>query len=607
LQAQGRREEALACYEASLRLNPQQPMAYLNLGAVLQQQKRFKDAEDAYRGALRIKPDFALAAVQLGNALRAQGKTADAIASFRKAIEINPDNADIHYNFGLALQDCGRFEEAIASYRNALRLKPDRADIYVWLASAHQAKSDYPEAIANCQEALRLKPDYAEAHHGLAVSLIAMGRQDEAVLSYQQAVRFKPDYADAYLGLAVTSMTLNNPEAASSYCDKALQLEPTNANAVALAANIAKHRGDTERAFQLLSPLLDARVEQVNVSLAFAIISKDLGRQEQAIAMMEKHLAAGNILGVSSRSNLHFALGKLYDGIKQYDKAFSHYQQGNALKTLTFDQTEYAHHIERHIAIHSHDFMAHMPRASVISDRPVFIVGMVRSGTSLVEQILSSHPDVHGAGELPDIIQITNGLQDFLGAGAPYPECLPLLKQEHLDALSQHYLEHLKQISPDARRVVDKMPGNFMHLGLIEMLFPEARVIHCMRDPVDTCLSAYFQDFSRSHPYAYDLSNLGAFYRAYLKVMAHWRKILRLPLFELQYEDLIANQEQVSRALIEFCGLEWDDRCLQFHETQRFVGTASYDQVNRPLYKQSVARWKRYERHLGPLLAALKE
>jgi hypothetical protein len=237
----------------------------------------------------------------------------------------------------------------------------------------------------------------------------------------------------------------------------------------------------------------------------------------------------------------------------------------------------------------------------------VFIVGMVRSGTSLVEQILSSHPDVHGAGELPDIIQITNGLQDFLGASAPYPECLSLLKQEHLDALAQHYLEHLKQISPDARRVVDKMPGNFMHLGLIEMLFPEARVIHCMRDPVDTCLSAYFQDFSRSHPYAYDLSNLGAFYRAYLKVMAHWRKILRLPLFELQYEDLIANQEQVSRALIEFCGLEWDDRCLQFHETQRFVGTASYDQVNRPLYKQSVARWKRYERHLGPLLAALKE
>jgi hypothetical protein len=189
----------------------------------------------------------------------------------------------------------------------------------------------------------------------------------------------------------------------------------------------------------------------------------------------------------------------------------------------------------------------------------------------------------------------------------PYPECISLLTQEHVDSLAQRYLDHLDQLSPDSRRVVDKLPVNFMHLGLIELLFPEAHVIHCMRDPVDTCLSAYFQDFSSNHPYAYNLSNLGAFYQGYKKIMAHWRRVSNLQLFELNYEDLVADHEQVSRALIEFCGLEWDDGCLRFYENKRFVRTASYDQVNRPVYKQSVARWKHYESHLAPLIEALKE
>jgi len=198
-------------------------------------------------------------------------------------------------------------------------------------------------------------------------------------------------------------------------------------------------------------------------------------------------------------------------------------------------------------------------------------------------------------------------LPGMLKTSISYPECLSQLSQEHIDNLAQSYLNHLSEISPDARRVIDKLPGNFMHLGLIEILFPDACVIHCMRDPVDTCLSAYFQDFSSNHPYAYDLSNLGAYYQGYKKVMAHWRKVIHLPLFELNYEDLIANQEDISRALVDFCGLDWDDRCLQFHENKRFIRTASYDQVNRPLYKQSIARWKHYESYLEPLQSALNE
>jgi hypothetical protein len=248
-----------------------------------------------------------------------------------------------------------------------------------------------------------------------------------------------------------------------------------------------------------------------------------------------------------------------------------------------------------------------MPRARVQSDRPIFIVGMVRSGTSLVEQILASHPAVYGAGELPDVTEITRALPGLLGTDDRYPEFLPILNQEAVDSMACRYLDRLNQIAPGAMRVTDKMPGNFMYLGLIELLFPGARIIHCMRDPVDTCLSAYFQDFSNNHPYAYDLSNLGAFYRGYLKLMAHWRKVLHLPLLEVRYEDLVADQERISRTLIEFCGLEWDSRCMQFHDSRRFVETASHDQVNRPLCHHSIARWKNYERHLAPLLAELNK
>jgi tetratricopeptide (TPR) repeat protein len=412
---------------------------------------------------------------------------------------------------------------------------------------------------------------------------------------------------DAHLGLASVLLTQGKPEAARESCDKALQLDPANIDAIALSAYIAKRMGDTEKAFRLLAPLVQRGVEQVNVSVTFATVSRDLSRQAKAIELMEKTLGSNPALSVTGRTNLHFNLGMLYDNTRQYDKAFYHYRQSNMLKPLTFDQADYARLIERIIAIHSPESMARMPRARVHSDRPIFIVGMVRSGTTLVEQILSSHPDVHGAGELPAITEITRTLPAFLGTADRYPECLPKLNQEAADVMARRYVDRLAQIAPQAKRVTDKLPGNFMYLGLIELLFPGARVIHCMRDPVDTCLSAYFQDFSSNHPYAYGLSNLGAFYRGYLRLMAHWRKVIRLPQFEIKYEDLIADQERVTRSLVEFCGLEWDNCCLQFHETKRFVGTASNDQVNRPLYKQSVARWKNYEQYLGPLLAALRE
>jgi len=249
--------------------------------------------------------------------------------------------------------------------------------------------------------------------------------------------------------------------------------------------------------------------------------------------------------------------------------------------------------------------MASLPRASIRSERPLFITGMPRSGTTLVEQILSSHPDVHGAGELADIGEMAESLPARLGTQLQFPQCLSHVTTAHLDQLATGYLDTLERLSPDARRVTDKMLG-FIYLGLIELVLPGARIIHCVRDPMDTCLSGYFQDFSRSHPYSYDLHNLGVYYRSYQKIMHNWKNVLSLPIMEVQYEDMVTNQEVTSRKVIDFCGLEWDERCLDFHKNERFVGTASYNQVRRPMYKTSLGRWKKYEQFLEPLKKALQ-
>jgi hypothetical protein len=233
---------------------------------------------------------------------------------------------------------------------------------------------------------------------------------------------------------------------------------------------------------------------------------------------------------------------------------------------------------------------------------------MPRSGTTLVEQILASHPEGAGAGELPDVIGMATGLPRVLGVPEAYPECVADLDRAALDRLAEGYLKRVQGRFPDARRVVDKMPQNFLHLGLIALLFPKARVVHCVRDPLDTCLSCYTTAFAVPHDYARDLGHLGRYYRAYARLMQHWRRVfeaLDRPLLELPYEDVVADLEGRTRTLLAFVGLPWDERCLRFHETRRDVGTASYDQVRRPIYNTSIGRWKRFERHLGPLKAAL--
>ena len=410
---------------------------------------------------------------------------------------------------------------------------------------------------------------------------------------------------DAWLNLASALMTFSELDEALACCEKALQLQPDNIDAIALAARIEQHAGQIEKAYQRLKPLVDSGVEQANMAAAFSDVCSSMNCPEEAIGLQEKLLRGGDSLPVISKRSLHFDRGKLYSKTRDYDKAFANYRAGNELRDIDWDPAVNSVRVDNIIQVFSKTFLASAPRATLRSQKPVFVLGMPRSGTSLAEQILASHPLVYGAGELADLLALVQKLPAFTGTDLNFPNAATALDQAALDSMAQQYLSRLDELSADAQRVVDKMPGNFSFLGLIELLFPDARVIHCTRDPMDTCLSCYFQDFSRAQPYTYDLTHLGLFYRDYQRLMAHWKETLSIPILDVSYEELVSDQEAMSRRMIEFCGLDWDDSCLQFHQTERFVGTASYDQVRRPIYNTSVKRWEKYKTHLGPLVDAL--
>ncbi len=323
-------------------------------------------------------------------------------------------------------------------------------------------------------------------------------------------------------------------------------------------------------------------------------------------------LLARNRLSADDKKKLHFTLAKAFEEKADADAAFAHYRRGNELQraafagqSLRFDAEAQDRLVARTEAVFTGQFFAERQSFGIASEAPVFVVGMPRSGTTLVEQIAASHPQVHGAGERWEMDVAAHNLSDTLGAQAPYPENVAELDEATAARLGEAYLGRLREVAGDAERVIDKLPFNYLRLGLIAVLLPRARVIHCRRDVRDTCLSCYFQNFSIPYPWTTDLCEIGRYHRAYERLMAHWRSVLPRAMLEVDYEDLVADQEGQSRRIIDFLGLQWDPRCLDFHRTQRQVSTASAWQVRRPIYATSVGRWRAYERMLEPLEAGL--
>jgi tetratricopeptide (TPR) repeat protein len=643
--ATGRLLEAEACYRQALRLRPDFAEAHNNLGNVLERRGRLKEAVARYQLAILLRPDYAEAPKNLRVALHehergrgdetapgadppASAKADEAralhelaiacgkqrnlalvVAHCQEALQLDPDFAEAYLTRGVALAKQGKLDEAITAFLHALRVRPDYVEAYVDLGAALREQGKLDRSVAFLQHAIRLKPELADAHNKLGLAFFEQGKLDEAAQSYKEALRLKPDLALAMSHLGNLLEEMGQPDAGCRLIESALNLAPDDFQVRTHYGIALVNQGKFDEA---KAHFLKAVAIQPSFSPALFFLARD-GKYhftDEELARINELLRQDS-LPLRDRINLHFALARGLDRSKDFDDAFWHCQQGNLNKSMllhlqgnAFQPDAHAKFIAGLMATFQKAYFEQVGSFGSHNDLPVFIVGMPRSGTSLVEQILASHPAVFGAGEIRNLKQLAAELPAELGNSTDYPECLNQLNKETSARLSERYLRGLRRLGGESLRVTDKVPMNFHHLGLIATLFPGAQVIHCQRDPHDVCWSCYFQNF-REVPFSCDLRILGEYHRRYERLMAHWKQVLPLPILDVCYEELVDDVEKVSRKMIAFCKLPWHDSCLAFHKTQRSVRTASNMQVRQPTYSSSIGYWKNYAPHLGPLLEAL--
>jgi tetratricopeptide (TPR) repeat protein len=594
--ALGRAREALPLYERALQISPRLVEAHNNLGNALQELGEVAGAVACYRRALEIRPGDAETHGNLGNALRQLGQLEEAIACSQRAIELEPRLSTAHNNLGLALAALGRRAEAIASLRRAVKLNPRFVEALNNLGNLLCDAGEHREAEGWYRQAIDLQPQRASGHCSLGNALLSDGRAAEAESSFRRALALQPDYPAAHVGLASALRLLGRAAEAQASCQAALATDSQQVDALSLLADLHVDRGDFAQAQELFRRALALRADSPAVLCSIAahrrMTSADSAWREGVEALL------GGRLPLEHEIGLRFALGKYYDDLGRYDEAFSQYRQANELgrrQEAGYDRRRLTRQVDDAIRRFDNSFVRSPHAGASASQLPVFIVGMPRSGTSLTEQILASHPEVFGAGEVSFWESAYEAFMRAAPAGAAAPGALA--------GMARDYLARVTASSGAAVRVTDKMPANFLYAGLIHAVFPHARILHMQRHPLDTCLSIYFQNFIDLRAYATDLGNLAHYYGEYLRLTAHWRRVLpATTLLEIPYEALIEDQEGWTRRMLDFIGLPWNPRCLDFHRTERVVITASRSQVRQRINSASVGRWRNYEKYLAPLL-----
>jgi Flp pilus assembly protein TadD len=490
----------------------------------------------------------------------------------------------------------GDFEEAVACFQQFLRLKPGRAAVYNTLGIALRNLGRYAEAQDQFRKAIGKQPDNAEAHGSLGALQLSRGQLSEAEGSLRRAIKLKPDNLDQRSSLGLALVFLGRLADARAQFDKVLKVAPRHADALYGKGLIANMEGRFDEAVTLFKRTLDANPQMPRAWAALAGVRKMTPADNDWLARAEQ-IATG-ILAPLDEAGIRFAIGKYFDDVCDFERAFNNYKRANELLKTGAERYQpdvRTRFVDDLVRVYTPEAVARVGSGAAASIKPVFVVGMMRSGTSLAEQIIASHPAVVGAGELSfwnDTVRAHHGQlrQEMPGE--------PLSKQ-----LADRYLGTLASHSQDALRVIDKAPINSDYLGIIHSVFPKARIIYMRRDPIDTCLSCYFQPFSATLNFTMDLADLAHYYREHQRLMAHWRRVLPPgAILEVPYAGLVSDQEGWTRKMIDFLGLEWDPRCLDFTATQRPVATASFWQVRQGIYKDSVQRWRNYKKYIAPLL-----
>lgn len=550
---------ARALYEKIGKRHPDYPRALHYLGLIAHQSGDSRKAVRLIGKALTLTPKDPEMRSNLGNALARCGRLEEARKELERAVALAPDFAGGFNNLGLCLRKLGQPGRAADAFAQAVRLMPRQALLYTNWGSALAEMSLLEAAQEKLEIAIALDPKFAEAWNNLGLVQSRRRAWDAALASLETAAKLAPNAANVWVNLSTVERAFGRLDKARQAAEKALALAP-----------------DLPDAHQALAAA---------------------GRSENAeaeIARLERLLKSDS-LTAAERSNSNFALGKLLDEVGNYASAFAAYKAANRDQASPFDPEATAERLEALTERFGSAFAQRLSNLASASERPVFVIGMPRSGTTLVEQIIASHPQAAGAGELGDIERFLLACEEREGDPSA----------QQVTAFIADYLETLERYGPGAARVVDKRPFNFLALGLIAALFPKARIVHCRRDPRDTSLSIFFTNFADKHGFSTRLKDIGRFYRDYDAMMARWRTLFPDRLYEISYSALIADQEHESRALIAHLGLAWDPACLAFHQTLRPVDTPSDWQVRQPLTDRSLGRWRHYEAELAPLLEAL--
>jgi tetratricopeptide (TPR) repeat protein len=643
LAALGKMDEAIAALKRAIKINSQAASYHANLGEILRQAGRLDEAAIAIEEAIKLDPNNPQALNNLGIIQYERKQFADAVASYRQALEINPAMAEALNNLGNALRLTGDIDGALTAYQEALTQRAVYPEVYNNLGTLLQQDRRIEEAEHALRKAIQQNPQYVEAHNNLAQLLFAEKSEVEALRILGDALKFAPDNVQTLLLTAKIQLKRNNLPAAEQATRFALKVEEDNAEALTVLGQVLHETDRYDEALEVLDRALQKAPDNPEALNFYGVALKSVGRLDEAREYILKALKLNDVMyGAYANLNdlvdfsegigeelfnrmeaifesipdpeaepflaLHFAYAKALDDRGQHEKALEHYITGGRMKRSQLDYKEDETHgfFESIMAAFPKEVFESRKFAGLDDDRPVFIVGMPRSGSTLVEQILSSHPDVYGAGEVKYLARALGQLRDRFPSLPKYPEMVAKITPAQLDIVAKNYQQALAQGAGDAKRITDKLLTNYFFLGLINLLFPKAKVIHTRRDPVDTCLSGFTKLFKDDMPHSYDLAELGRYYGKYRELMEHWEKVLPQGFMTtVVYEDVVADTEREAKRLIEFLGLPWNEKCIDFHKSDRPVKTASVAQVRKPIYKTSVQRWKKYGSGLQPLIDAV--
>jgi tetratricopeptide (TPR) repeat protein len=612
LLTQGRRyEEAEQYITRAIRENATSDVSFYNYGVILKALKRPQEAIEQFNRALAIKGAVAETLNARGEAYFELERFAEARADFDQALVINPNFVEALVNRARALTETEEFEPGLKAADQALALRP--ANALAWLARGHllNALKRTDEALDAFARALAIQPDLAEAWLGRGSSFVLLKRHQEALTAFDRLIAIKPDDTDAWHGYADSLFELGRTDEAMTAYQKAMALDPDHAPVHGSLGNLLMVLGRFDEANQIYRKAIE--LDPQTPGFYGGLVSTKKFTAEDVAAM--EALAADESVNLSKRKRmvLDFTLGRAYEDNGDRRRAFQHLLAGNTAQRslIDYDEAQMFRRFENMANIFTPELIAAKSGAGVNSPRPIFIVGMPRSGSTLAEQILASHPAVEGAGEVQTFFhamhEATGRAQNPQVSQGAFPDFVPALDGETIRSIGETYLTSIAKLAPSNKeRITDKMLSNFWNVGLIHLVFPNAAILHTTRNPIDNCVSIFSLNFKEVIPYAYDLAELGRFYMHCRGLMEHWHRVLPPGrVLDVQYEDTVADLEGQARRIVAHCGLPWDDRCLSFHKTERPVRTASLAQVRQPIYKSSVDRWRVYEEFLGPLLKEL--